>query len=91
VNADMTTDPDQIRSTIATLLATLPESDAADADIEAVAARLEEAHDHLVGALEAVERGGSEGRSAATGGFNTEARSGATGGFNPEGRSGASA
>jgi hypothetical protein len=64
----MTTDPDQIRSTIATLLAELPEPDAADADIEAIAARLEEAHDHLVGALEAVERGGSQtGSSARTG------------------------
>jgi hypothetical protein len=55
----MTTDPDQIRSTIADLLAALPESDAADADLEAIAVRLEEAHEHLVGALEAVERGGS--------------------------------
>jgi hypothetical protein len=55
----MTTDPDQIRSTIATLLAALPESDAADVDLEAIAVRLEEAHEHLVGALEAVERGGS--------------------------------
>ena len=78
MKADMTTDPDQIRSTIATLLATLPESEAADADIEAVAARLEEAHDHLVEALEAVERGGSEGRSGATGGFDPEGRSGAS-------------
>lgn len=57
----MTTDPDQIRSTIATLLAALPEPDAPDADIEVVAARLEEAHDHLVEALESVER-----RSSAT-------------------------
>jgi hypothetical protein len=63
----MTTDPDRIRSTIATLLATLPESDAADADIEVIAARLEEAHEHLVGALEAVERGGSQGKSVAAG------------------------
>jgi hypothetical protein len=64
----MTTDPNRIRSTIATLLATLPESDAAAADIEVIAARLEEAHEHLVGALEAVERGGSvPGESAATG------------------------
>ena len=55
----MTTDPDQIRSTIATLLAALPESDAADADLETIAVGLEEAHEHLVGALEAVERGGS--------------------------------
>lgn len=55
----MTTDPDQIRSTIATLLAALPEADGADADLEAIAARLGEAHEHLVGALEAVERGGS--------------------------------
>jgi hypothetical protein len=55
----MTTDPDQIRSTIVTLLTALPESDAADADLEAIAVRLEEAHEHLVGALKAVERGGS--------------------------------
>ncbi len=63
----MTTDPDQIRSTIATLLAALPESDAADADLEAIAVRLEEAHEHLVGALEAVERGGCGGRRVAAG------------------------
>lgn len=63
----MTTDPDHIRSTIATLLAALPESDAADADLEDIAVRLEEAHEHLVVALEAVERGGSEGRGVATG------------------------
>jgi hypothetical protein len=60
----MATDPDRIRSTIATLLASMPESDAPDADIEAIAARLEEAHEHLVGALESVERGAED--SAAT-------------------------
>jgi hypothetical protein len=59
VNADMTTDPDQIRSEITSLLAVLPEPDAADADVEDIAARLEEAHDLLVQALESVERGPS--------------------------------
>jgi hypothetical protein len=53
----MTTDPDQIRSNIATLLDGLPDADSADADTEAIAARLEEAHDLLVQALESVERG----------------------------------
>jgi hypothetical protein len=57
VNGDMTTDPDQIRSNIAALLAVLPEPDAADADVEDIATRLEEAHDLLVQALESVERG----------------------------------
>jgi hypothetical protein len=57
VNLDMTTDPDQIRSNIAALLAVLPEPDSADADVDDIAARLEEAHDLLVQALESVERG----------------------------------
>jgi hypothetical protein len=62
----MTTDPDQIRSEITSLLATLPEPDAADGDVEAIAARLEQAHDVLVQALESVE--GPAGRSEAAGG-----------------------
>jgi hypothetical protein len=56
----MSTDPDQIRAQVAALLAELPDpdaaSDAAHVDVEVVAARLEEAHDLLVLALESVER-----------------------------------
>jgi hypothetical protein len=66
VNVDMTTDPDQIRSEITSLLAVLPEPDAADTDVEDIATRLEEAHDLLVQALESVEKGPA-GRSVATG------------------------
>jgi hypothetical protein len=57
VNGDMTTDPDRIRGELAALLADLPDPDAPDADIEAMAARLEEAHDVLVQALQSVDRG----------------------------------
>jgi hypothetical protein len=58
----MTTDPDQIRAQIVALLGELPDpavdgADLSDADIDAVAARLEEAHDLLVQALESVEMG----------------------------------
>jgi hypothetical protein len=58
----MTTDPDQIRAQIVALLGELPDpavdgADLSDADIDAVAARLEEAHDLLVQALESVEKG----------------------------------
>lgn len=57
----MTTDPDQIRAEIAGLLADLPEAaavdDLADSDVDTIAARLEEAHDVLVRALAAVEKG----------------------------------
>jgi len=67
VNVDMTTDPDQIRSEITSLLATLPEPDAADGDVEAIAERLEQAHDVLVQALESVE--GPAGGGAAPSGF----------------------
>jgi hypothetical protein len=70
----MTTDPDQIRSEITSLLATLPEPDAADVDVEYIAERLEQAHDVLVQALESVDR------SAATGEVEPAARSAATGG-----------
>lgn len=55
----MTTDPDQIRAQVASLLAQLPDPNAADdehVDVEHIAARLEEAHDLLVLALESVER-----------------------------------
>lgn len=72
VNIEMSTDPDQIRAQVAALLAELPEPagihdpgdqppDEHQADVEAVAARLEEAHDVLVAALESVEKGRSPG------------------------------
>ncbi|GAS98754.1 uncharacterized protein RMCC_5719 [Mycolicibacterium canariasense] len=54
----MSTDPEQIRSDIEELLAGLPDvtvGDVEPADIEAVAVRLEQAHDLLVRALESVE------------------------------------
>jgi hypothetical protein len=57
----MTTDPEEIRAEIAALLAELPDigdgADLAALDIDAVAARLEEAHEVLVRALESVEKG----------------------------------
>jgi len=56
----MSTEPDEIRSRIAALLAELPDIEgpgAADVDIDGVATRLEEAHDLLVQALESVEKG----------------------------------
>jgi hypothetical protein len=53
----MTTDPEQIRGELTTLLADLPDPDAPDVDIEEIAARLEEAHEVLVQALHSVERG----------------------------------
>jgi hypothetical protein len=62
VNTDMSTDPEQIRARIAELLADLPDPaqegvNLTDADVELLAARLEEAHDMLVQALESVEKG----------------------------------
>jgi hypothetical protein len=58
----MSTDPDQIRAQIAELLADLPDpavesAELADSDIDTIAARLEEAHELLVRALESVEKG----------------------------------
>jgi hypothetical protein len=61
----MSTDPDQIRTQIAALLADLPDpaqegsgfDRLSDSDIDLIAARLEEAHDLLVRALESVEKG----------------------------------
>jgi hypothetical protein len=58
----MTTYPEHIRAEIAELLSDLPDvtadgADLAALDIDAVAARLEEAHDVLVRALESVEKG----------------------------------
>ena len=56
----MSTEPDEIRARIAALLAELPDiegSGSGEVDIDSVAARLEEAHDLLVQALESVEKG----------------------------------
>jgi hypothetical protein len=61
----MSTDPDQIRAQISELLADVPDpaqegstlDQLADTDIDTIAARLEEAHDLLVRALESVEKG----------------------------------
>jgi hypothetical protein len=54
----MSTEPEQIRAEIESLLAELPDIAAADPDldIDTVAARLEAAHDVLVRALESLER-----------------------------------
>jgi hypothetical protein len=53
----MTTDPEQIRHQIAALLSDIPDADSADdADIDALGARLEEAHDLLVQALDSVDK-----------------------------------
>jgi hypothetical protein len=58
----MTTDPDELRAQVAEMLADLPDPAAAgaelgDADIDLLAAKLEQAHDLLVRALESVDRG----------------------------------
>ncbi|MDT5246491.1 MAG: hypothetical protein QOD36_3867 [Mycobacterium sp.] len=61
----MSTDPDQIRAQIAELLADVPDpahegssfDDLSESDIDTIAARLEEAHDLLVRALDSVEKG----------------------------------
>ncbi|MEH3129063.1 MAG: hypothetical protein PGN27_03755 [Mycolicibacterium neoaurum] len=61
----MSTEPEQIRAGIAALLADLPDLESGgleDADIDAVAVRLEEAHDLLVRALESVEGRGDANR-----------------------------
>jgi hypothetical protein len=66
----MSTDPEQIRAQISALLADLPDpavegANLADSDIDELAARLEEAHDLLVHALESVDKGqASEARPA---------------------------
>ncbi|SRX82532.1 hypothetical protein [Mycolicibacterium parafortuitum] len=51
----MSNDPDQIRAQVAELLG--EHSDLSAADLDSVAARLDEAHDLLVRALESVEKG----------------------------------
>ena len=67
----MSTDPDQLRAQVAELLADLPDPaaegvDLTEADINALAARLEEAHELLVRALESVERGPAAGSPGGT-------------------------
>ncbi len=60
VITDMSTEPDAIRARIAELMAELPDLEgpgSAEVDIDSVTARLEEAHDLLVQALESVEKG----------------------------------
>ena len=65
MNNEMSTDPDQIRAQIADLLADVPDpaqegsnlDELAESEIDTIAARLEEAHDLLLRALESVERG----------------------------------
>lgn len=58
MNAEMNTDPHQIRTQVDAVLADLPSfEDDAVSDIDAVGRRLEEAHQILVDALESVEKG----------------------------------
>lgn len=52
----MTSDPEKIRAEVMRVLSGVPEPDEPGADIEAIAVNLEEAHELLVAALEAVER-----------------------------------
>ena len=56
----MSTEPDQLRAQVADLLGEPTEP--TDADLDSVAARLEEAHDLLVRALESVEGRGDTNR-----------------------------
>ncbi|MBU8819530.1 hypothetical protein [Mycolicibacterium goodii] len=58
----MTTDPDHLRAQVAEVLADLPDlsadgSELVDTDIDLLAAKLEQAHDVLVQALETVDKG----------------------------------
>jgi hypothetical protein len=63
VDADMNTEPQQIRARVDAALADLPRVDMESSpdleaiDIEALGSRLEEAHQILVDALESVEKG----------------------------------
>jgi hypothetical protein len=69
------TEPEQIRTEVDALLAQLPDAEAggSDVDLDAVAARLEDAHDVLVRALEAVEQpaAGEAGSAASPDGTGT--------------------
>ena len=61
MNTDMSTEPELVCAEIAALLAELPDiaadgADLTEIDLDAVAARLEEAHEVLVRALEAVDK-----------------------------------
>lgn len=65
----MTADPDQLRAQVAAVLAEVPDpaldpSALDGVDIDVVAARLEQAHDLLVQALESVDRGQPAGPQA---------------------------
>lgn len=65
----MTIDPDQLRAEVAEVLAGVPDpagdpSALEGMDIDVVAARLEQAHDLLVQALESVDRGQPSGPQA---------------------------
>lgn len=51
----MTNDPDEIRAQVAELLG--EHTEVGESDLDTVAARLEQAHDLLVRALESVEKG----------------------------------
>ncbi len=55
MNTDMTKDPDEIHTQVAELLGEHTDPD--ESDLDAAAARLEEAHELLVHALESVEKG----------------------------------
>jgi len=55
VNNAMTNDPHEIRAQVTELLG--EHTDPTESDLDAVAVRLEEAHDLLVQALESVEKG----------------------------------
>lgn len=55
MSSDMSTEPGRIRADIEALLAAVPDVAAPDADIDAVAAGLEAAHEMLVRALDSVE------------------------------------
>ncbi|MGV9799720.1 hypothetical protein ACWDTP_16895 [Mycobacterium sp. NPDC003449] len=73
----MTTDPDQLRAQVAEVLSGLPDISAGGlgpdtrldvADIDLLAARLEQAHEILVNALESVDRGQQGGPAPGAGG-----------------------
>lgn len=55
VSSDMTNDPAEIRAQVTELLG--EDTEMCESDLDAVAARLEQAHDLLVQALESVEKG----------------------------------